>query len=676
MGGRVGRRTMVGAVVATAVGLAVVAVPPVATAQEAPTSYALQATLIPTVAQGAEFFGMSVAVDGNTAVVGAPNTKVGSNNVQGSVRVYVRTGATWSLQTTILAEDGTEHDSFGESVAIDGDTIVVGAPDDAIGPDDDQGSARVFVRIGTAWAPQATLVDSDGRAGDNFGAAVAIDGDTIVVGAPDHGLASAFTTEGAAWVFARTGTVWSSQGKLTAADAAIGDNFGASVDVSGTTVIIGVPDDAVGPDAGEGSARVFVRSASVWSPQATLGHASAGASDHIGRSVALEGHTAIVGAPGLGANGSALVLVRTGTTWGHQATLDPGPDGAMSAFGHAVALSGGTAVVGAPLDAPPLTSVNDGSARVFTRAGTTWTMQVVLDDEPLEQNRFGTAVAVSARTVIVGAPFDEVDGTLDQGSARIFARPRPAPSDFDGGGDTDIAVFRPSSARWYIAGGPTVSWGVPGDVPVPGDYDGNGTTDLAVFRPTSGRWYVQGGITVAHGVSGDVPVPADYDGNGTDDVAVYRPSTGHWYVHGRPGIGHGLVGDIPVPADYDGNGTADIAVFRPSNGRWYVQGRPGALWGITGDIPVPGDYDGNGTADVAVLRPSNGRWYVQGGATVAHGVQGDVPVPADFDGNGTTDIAVFRPTTGRWYVHGAAAVPHGLTGDIPTSAPPHLRAGG
>ncbi|MDQ4134061.1 MAG: hypothetical protein M3179_12870 [Actinomycetota bacterium] len=203
----------------------------------------------------------------------------------------------------------------------------------------------------------------------------------------------------------------------------------------------------------------------------------------------------------------------------------------------------------------------------------------------------------------------------------------PPPADFDGDGDTDIAVFRPSNGIWFVNGGSTVAWGTNSDIPVSGDYDGDGDTDIAVFRPTNGLWFVNGGSTVAFGASGDIPVPGDYDGDGDTDVAVFRPASGVWFIQGGPAVGFGANGDIPVPGDYDGDGDTDIAVFRPSNGLWFVQGGPTVAFGTNGDIPAPGDYDGDGDTDVAVFRPSSGVWFVNGGATVGFGTSGDVPVP-------------------------------------------------
>ena len=240
--------------------------------------------------------------------------------------------------------------------------------------------------------------------------------------------------------------------------------------------------------------------------------------------------------------------------------------------------------------------------------------------------------------------------------------------DFVGNGSTDVAVFRPSTGRWYVRGAAPVKWGVTGDIPVPGDYDGNGTTDIAVFRPSTGRWYVRGAAPVEWGVTGDIPVPGDYDGNGTTDIAVFRPSTGRWYVRGAAPVEWGVTGDIPVPGDYDGNGITDIAVFRPSTGRWYVRGAAPVKWGVTGDIPVPGDYDGNGTTDIAVFRPANGTWYELGLGSIQYGQREDLPVAGAYGTDYRADPGIFRPGDGTWFLdgpYGQKIIRYGAPGDIP-----------
>ena len=255
---------------------------------------------------------------------------------------------------------------------------------------------------------------------------------------------------------------------------------------------------------------------------------------------------------------------------------------------------------------------------------------------------------------------------------------REAVADFDGNGTTDISVFRPSTATWYVLTPPSATtWGSPGDTPVPGDYDGNGTVEHAVFRAATATWYLLGPnpSVRAWGGLGDIPVPADYDGNGTTDIAVFRPSSGSWYLHpSGAAVAWGQNGDVPVPGDYDRDGKAEIAVYRPGNGMWHVRTTipTSTPWGISGDVPVPGDYDGNGSTDIAVFRPSTGVWFVSNPSSAqAWGSPGDVPVPGDYDGNGTTDRAVYRPSTATWYVltPSAYATHWGGQGDIPLPLP-------
>lgn len=160
---------------------------------------------------------------------------------------------------------------------------------------------------------------------------------------------------------------------------------------------------------------------------------------------------------------------------------------------------------------------------------------------------------------------------------------------------TVLATFRPSTGVWYQATSSGhvashVQYGGPGDIPVPGHYTGTSATDyadsIALFRPSSGRWYIRGLSSVAYGVRGDIPMPADYDGNGTTDIAVYRPSTNMFYWRGHNGVHYGVKGDIPVTGDFTGDGKADLAVYRPSNHRWYVYGATTEVFGSAGDAPI------------------------------------------------------------------------------------------
>jgi uncharacterized delta-60 repeat protein len=214
----------------------------------------------------------------------------------------------------------------------------------------------------------------------------------------------------------------------------------------------------------------------------------------------------------------------------------------------------------------------------------------------------------------------------------------PVPGDYDGDQVQDLAVFRPDSGDWFTrkiylnSCAPMdcteqVHFGSPGDIPATGDFDGDGESDRAVFRPSEGNWYIlysSGGWTGLHfGLNGDLPVTGDYDDDGRSDVAVIRRENGFmtWYVlqssnNQFVGIQFGLITDKAVPADYDSDGRTDIAVWRPSEGNWYILSNYTVFsvgkWGQDGDIPEPADYDGDGKVDFAIFRPSEGTHYARG----------------------------------------------------------------
>jgi hypothetical protein len=357
--------------------------------------------------------GYRVAIAGDTAVVG----------VNYEAYVFVRDGNCWTLQQKLAPSDGSVGLRFSSSVAISGDTIVVGANAFTI----EQGKAYVFVRSGGVWTEQQILKASDGAFADfaGFGDSVTIQGDTAIVGAPGIGSESTATQEGAAYVFVRNGTTWTEQQKLKASDRARGDLFGDSVELSGNTLIVGAPLDDVGVNIEQGSAYIFVRSGTSWTEQQKLTAADGARQDRFGR-VAISGDTAIVGATG--GQGAAYVFVRSGATWMQQQKLRL-PDGVTGdAFGLDVAMDGDTAVIGAPgEDTAGEADSNDGAAYIFVRSGATWVRQQRLVGSA-ESAGFGGGVAISGENVLVdtGEDFAHIyvrtDGTT---SPRICTDGKP-----------------------------------------------------------------------------------------------------------------------------------------------------------------------------------------------------------------------------------------------------------
>ncbi len=332
------------------------------------TTWTQQVKLVPADGAADDRFGFSVSVSGDTIVIGADGDDT-SGLQAGAAYVFVRSGTTWSQQAKFNAPDGAGADFFGSSVAVDGDIAVIGAP----GDDDNgsySGSAYVFVRSGTTWSAQAKLTPDDGAADDEFGNSVAVSGKTVVIGAHydnDNG-----DNSGSAYVFIRFGASWSQQIKLTPADGASLDQFGESLSVSGDTTVIGAyRDDDNGGDSG--AAYVFSRSGLTWSQQTKLLAADGALGDNFGYSVAVSGETVMIGAPGDGGHtGSAYVFTRTKSTWSqHNKIL--AADGAVDDwFGNSVAVSGEIAVVGVYLDDDK--GIGSGSAYVYWPKSFSWIM--------------------------------------------------------------------------------------------------------------------------------------------------------------------------------------------------------------------------------------------------------------------------------------------------------------
>ena len=201
--------------------------------------WTVQATLNPIPGTtNPSFFGDVVTIEGDTAVVGVS----ADGNLRGSVQVFVRSGATWTAQQRILASDGISPDGFARSVAINGNTLIVGAPI-ASGGSFRTGAAYVFVRSGSVWTQQQKLFTAENRPQSSFGAGVAIENNTIIVSSPLNNIP---TNGGAAFVFQRSGTVWTETQKISGADSKIGDAFGNSVDLSNSNAVIGSAGDAIG----------------------------------------------------------------------------------------------------------------------------------------------------------------------------------------------------------------------------------------------------------------------------------------------------------------------------------------------------------------------------------------------------------------------------------------------
>ncbi|MBL8764550.1 MAG: hypothetical protein JNM07_09815 [Phycisphaerae bacterium] len=332
-----------------------------------------------------DFFGNSAGLHGDIAAIGGPNR----DNFTGCAYAFLRTGWAWSQGVKLIPSDGFRGDKFGAAIAVNGSTIAVGAPNKG----SFNGQAYVFVQVGNTntWSQQAIVLPSDPAANDVFATSVAVDSDTLVLGAPGKN-----TNAGAAYVFIRTAGVWTQQAKLLQNDPASNDRFGASVAVFGDTAVIGAP----GKSASAGAAYVFIRAAGVWSQQAKLLPADPAANDQFGFAVAAGSNTALVGAVAKSSfAGAAYAFTRAGTVWTQQQKLLPGDPSSGSRFGGSMSLSGEAALIGAYSK-----SSFAGAAYYFTRSGTVWTQRKKLTaSDGAANDQYAWSLAMHADTLVIGA---------------------------------------------------------------------------------------------------------------------------------------------------------------------------------------------------------------------------------------------------------------------------------
>ena len=376
-----------------------------------------------TASDGSAFdeFGNSVAFSGSSMVVGAPDG-VDGNPDQGSAYVFNRQGGAWVEEQKLTASDGAADNFFGWSVAISDSTIVVGAWPDDIGSNADQGSAYVFNRVGGSWIETQKLTASDGTVGDHFGWSVAVSGSTIIVGALSDKIGANFF-QGSAYVFNRHGESWVETQKLTGSDGRRFDQFGWSVALSDSTVLVGATGSLF-----QGAAYVFNRRGGKWVEEQKLIASDGGTSDEFGWSVAVSGSTIVVSAISTNQfelQGSAYVFIRRGGSWIEEQKLDASDGAEFDEFGYSVAISGSTIVVSAPGDDAVDGSPAQGSAYVFNREGGVWIeTQKLTASDGAAGDFFGKAVAVNGSTVVVSSLNDTIGPIFSHGSVYVFNRNR------------------------------------------------------------------------------------------------------------------------------------------------------------------------------------------------------------------------------------------------------------
>lgn len=346
----------------------------------------------------ASAFGADVLLSGETAFVGAPYTVVAGNAQQGAVFVYTEASdRTWNESAMLTAGDGAPYDQFGSALAVSGNNLLIGAPGASVGGNSAQGAVYVFASAAGTWNQAQKLTASDGAAGDEFGGALAISGTTALIGARTAAVGGN-SRAGAAYAFDDVNGTWGQAQKLTASDAAAGNLFGSAVALDGSMALVGAPAASVDGESFRGAAYAFDNVGGAWSQAQKLTASDGASSDQFGSALALEGTTALVGAPyadvsGTVNQGKVYVFTASGGLWSQGPILTASDGASNDQFGSALALGGPYALVGGQGDG--------GNAYLYNDMGGDWT-------QTMEFNGglpgFGRGVALEGLTALVGSP--------------------------------------------------------------------------------------------------------------------------------------------------------------------------------------------------------------------------------------------------------------------------------
>ncbi|MCH7701135.1 MAG: hypothetical protein IID37_05565 [Planctomycetes bacterium] len=344
-------------------------------------------------------FGHSLAADGDRLAVGAPN-----DDSEGSVRVFELDGTQWIETAKIAGSNGHSGDAFGTAVALVGDLLVVGAPLDV----DGWGSAYIFRYDGSSWIQEQKLFQAhDGAETDGLGTAVAIVGETVLVGVPGQQVVRVFGHDGESWIEQQT---------LIPDSQNVPWGFGGSVAAYDDVVVIGAEYESEGTDYSTGAAYVFRLDGAAWVQEQRLSAPEPTIWDQFGAAVAIDMDIIMIGSPGeddLASDaGAVYVLEYEGSQWTQYSVLFGSQTSNNDEFGSSLAVLGGRAVVAEASDS------SSGRTYVFQLVDADWGEEQLL--EPLDSDWFGSSVALTDDFAIVGADRQDTESEDDAGAVHIF----------------------------------------------------------------------------------------------------------------------------------------------------------------------------------------------------------------------------------------------------------------
>ncbi len=339
-----------------------------------------------------------------------------SDDDAASLPVAFRVGI--DQEAKLVASDGAAFDLFGSSVSLSGERALIGTNSGS-----EHGAAYVFVRSGDVWTQEAKLTSDDAADFALFGSSVSLSGERVLIGAPTD-TNSLGDRSGAAYIFVRSGDGWSQEAKLEADDANVGDDFGSSVSLSGDRALVGASFGDDDPGSNSGAAYVFVRSGEKWVQEGKLTAEDAAMGDRFGSSVSLSGDRALVGAnrndDAGSEGGSAYVFVYANGEWAQEAKLLAFDTSKGDSFGGSVSLSGDRALIGAFRNDGG--ADNAGAAYTFVRSTDSWAQEEKLTAADADVgDLFGVSVSILGDRALVGA-FGDDDPEVNSGTAYVFVR--------------------------------------------------------------------------------------------------------------------------------------------------------------------------------------------------------------------------------------------------------------
>ncbi len=394
---------------------ALVLSPFLAASAQAQSTFVEEGRLLEPVPHVLSTLGTSAAISGGRIAVG--DADPGST---GQVFTYAAQAGLWQFDASATASDGASGDRFGAACALDGDTLVVGAYTADVAGFTDAGAAYVFERVGANWVQQQKFVAGVPRGQGQFGTAVAISGSTLAIGAPQTDINS----RGEVDVYVRVGSIWMFQQKLVPNGLTPGARAGTALALRGDLMAIGAPFHTVNSLNSAGRAFVFQRGGGSWSEVAAISSPAMVASGTFGRALALSEDRLVIGAPGeplTGAFHGRAHVFASGAGWAHEATLEgAGTATQNSRFGASLSLSGNRLAIGTPGRNTPLGGLA-GSVKVFERSGPAWTERLDLYSAQSSFNdQLGESVALSGDLVVGGAPNADVSVAATRGEAYVW----------------------------------------------------------------------------------------------------------------------------------------------------------------------------------------------------------------------------------------------------------------